>query len=46
MLAQMWATVHDTGDRSLYNPHYPILRVAPFGLRIAEESTGRGGPTQ
>ena len=46
MLARMWATVRDTGDRSLYNSHYPILRVAPFGPRIAEESTGRGGPTQ
>jgi len=45
MLAQMWATVRDTGDRSLYNSHYPILRVAPFGPRIAAESTGRGGRT-
>ena len=44
-LAQMWATVRDTGDRSLYNSHYPILRVAPFGPRIAAESTGRGGRT-
>jgi arylsulfatase A-like enzyme len=41
-LARMWATVRDTGDRSLYNSHYPILRVAPFGPRIAEEYTTRG----
>jgi choline-sulfatase len=46
MSAQMWATVRDTGGHSLYNSHYPILRVAPFGPRIAQESTGRGGRTE
>jgi len=46
IFSQMWATVRDTGGHSLYNSHYPILRVAPFGPRIAQESTGRGGRTQ
>ena len=36
MAAQMWATVRDTGDHSLYNSHYPILRVAPFGPSVLE----------
>ena len=37
MTAQMWKTVRKTGDLSLYNSHYPILRVAPYGPLIAEE---------
>lgn len=31
MTEQMWQIVRDTGDHSLYNSHYPILRVAPYG---------------
>jgi len=38
MTAQMWRVVRDTGDRSLYNSHYPILRVAPYGPLIAEQA--------
>ena len=34
MMAQMWATVRDTDDHSLYNSHYPILRIAPFGPEV------------
>jgi choline-sulfatase len=37
MMAGIWQKVHDTGDRSLWNSHYPILRVAPYGPRIIEE---------
>jgi len=33
---QMWRIVGQTGDHSLYNSHYPILRVAPFGPQVAE----------
>jgi choline-sulfatase len=36
MTARMWRTVRVTGDRSLYDSHYPILRVAPYGPLIAE----------
>jgi arylsulfatase A-like enzyme len=38
MTAQMWRVVRDTGDRSLYNSHYPILRVAPYGPLIAKQA--------
>ena len=37
MTAQMWRTIRDTDDHSLYNSHYPILRVAPFGPLILDE---------
>jgi arylsulfatase A-like enzyme len=37
MTAQMWRTVRDTGDHSLLNSQYPILRVAPYGPAIADE---------
>jgi hypothetical protein len=38
MTAQMWRVVRATGDRSLYNSHYPILRVAPYGPLIADKA--------
>jgi arylsulfatase A-like enzyme len=38
MAAQMWRVVRDTGDHSLYNSHYPILRVAPYGPLIADKA--------
>ena len=38
LMALGWTTIRDTGDHALYNSHYPILRVAPFGPRILEES--------
>ncbi|MEZ4869871.1 MAG: sulfatase-like hydrolase/transferase [Caldilineaceae bacterium] len=34
LTAQMWQRIKETGDHSLYNSHYPILRVAPFGPLI------------
>ena len=37
MTTQMWKKVRDTGDNSLLNSHYPILRVAPYGPLILEE---------
>ena len=37
MTAQMWRTVRDTNDRTLYNSHYPIMRVAPFGPLILKD---------
>ena len=30
----MWQVTRDTGDNALFNSHYPILRVAPFGPGI------------
>ena len=38
LMALAWTTIRDTGDRALYNSHYPILRVAPFGPEILEEN--------
>ena len=35
MTAQMWGVVKDTGDHSLRDSHYPILRVAPYGPLIS-----------
>jgi hypothetical protein len=37
LMAQAWTVIQDTGDRTLYNSQYPILRVAPFGPNILEE---------
>lgn len=38
MTAQMWKMARDTGDRSLYNSDYPILRVAPYGPFAAKDA--------
>ena len=35
LVAHMWRRCRDTGDDSLYNSQYPILRVAPYGPSIA-----------
>lgn len=32
----MWQRIHTTGDHSLANSHYPILRVAPVGPLTAQ----------
>lgn len=34
MMAQVWRVIRDTGDHTLLNSHYPILRVAPYGPEI------------
>lgn len=39
--AQMWKKVKETGDHSLLNTHYPILRVAPYGPLIVEEEKNK-----
>lgn len=33
----MWQVIRDTGDMSLWNSQYPVLRVAPFGPEILED---------
>ncbi len=33
----MWQVVRDTGDHSLYNSHYPPLRLAPYGPLVLEK---------
>ena len=33
----MWQVIRDTGDLSLWNSQYPVLRVAPFGPEILRE---------
>src|SRR5699024_9320691 len=38
MCTLMWEKVIETGDHSLSQSHYPILRVAPFGPLIAEQN--------
>lgn len=35
MARQMWQVIERTGDHSLLNSHYPILRVAPVGPLVA-----------
>jgi arylsulfatase A-like enzyme len=37
MTKQMWDVVTRTGDHSLLNSQYPILRVAPYGPLIEQE---------
>lgn len=37
LMAQLWRTIRDSGDHSVYNSHYPILRIAPFGPALADE---------
>ncbi len=37
MTRLMWRFARDTGDRSLLNTHYPILRLAPYGPLVLEE---------
>jgi arylsulfatase A-like enzyme len=34
LFRQMWQTMKLTGDHSLYDSHYAILRIAPFGPNI------------
>lgn len=38
MLTQVWRIVRDTDDHVLYNTYAPILRAAPYGPLILEES--------
>ncbi len=33
----MWRVIRDTNDHALWNSHYPVLRVAPFGPDILDE---------
>ncbi|GMV83491.1 MAG: arylsulfatase A family protein [Planctomycetota bacterium] len=37
MCRLFWQRVRETGDKSLWNSQYPILRVAPFGPGILNE---------
>lgn len=37
MMAKVWRIIGETGDHSLYNSHYPALRVAPCGPLSAGE---------
>lgn len=37
MTKLMWRFVKETGDHSLLNTHYPVLRVAPYGPLILEK---------
>ena len=38
LMAHAWTRVRDTDDRALWNSHYPILRLAPYGPNIIESS--------
>ena len=40
LMRQAWAVVRDTGDHSLWNSHYPILRCKPYGPEILDEEDG------
>ncbi len=35
MVAFMWKKIEETGDRTLYNTNYPILRLAPCGPNMS-----------
>ena len=39
LMRYAWQVVRDTGDRALFNSHYPILRLAPVGPQILGEET-------
>ena len=43
LMRYAWQVVRDTGDRALFNSHYPILRLAPVGPGILDEQTRPGG---
>ena len=32
----MWQRIKETGNHTLFNTHYPILRLAPYGPEIIE----------
>lgn len=36
MCKLLWRKIHDTGDHSLWNSHYPILRLVPYGPGILD----------
>jgi arylsulfatase A-like enzyme len=38
LVAQTWKKIRDTGDRSLFNTQYPILRLNEFGPLLADEA--------
>jgi len=38
MMTQIWERIRDTDDHSLFNSHYPILRLALYGPDILEEA--------
>jgi hypothetical protein len=38
MTARMWQRIQESGDHSLYNSHYPPLRVAPYGPLISGQA--------
>lgn len=40
LTVQMWQRVADSGDHSLLNSHYPILRVAPVGPNGLKRNCG------
>ena len=42
LMRYAWQVVRDTGDRALFNSHYPILRLAPVGPGILDEQTPPG----
>ena len=42
LMRYAWQVVRDTGDRALFNSHYPILRLAPVGPGILDEQTRPG----
>ena len=39
LMRYAWQVVRDTGDRALFNSHYPILRLAPVGPQILDEES-------
>ncbi|MEM7530793.1 MAG: sulfatase-like hydrolase/transferase [Chloroflexota bacterium] len=39
MVKLLWKRIGETGDHSLFNSHYPVLRVAPYGPMIVKESS-------
>ncbi|MEM7131439.1 MAG: sulfatase-like hydrolase/transferase [Chloroflexota bacterium] len=41
-----WEVIRDTGDRALFNSHYPILRWAPVGPGILDQPNLAGAVIQ
>lgn len=37
LMHSCWSVIRDTGDAAMWNSHYPVLRLAPFGPDVVED---------
>ena len=43
LMRYAWERIKETGDKALWNSHYPVLRLAPFGPNILEDNPRLSG---